>query len=167
MRYFAASLTLMLTLTLPVQAHTQEELRQWQQDWAEKVVDQGGMTPTLLAQYVDMMERHAPKPQAESLVLGPRTFIPAVENWRSLVQAHFGPYTNDALAVMQCESMGDKHAKNPTSTASGLFQFLRSTWKAVTGESDHNGVFDGAYNIAAAWKLSKGGTDWSHWVCKP
>lgn len=167
MRYFAASLILTLTLALPAQAHTQEELRQWQQAWATRVVDQGAMTPVLLAEYTDMMQRHAPAPKVESLKLASRTFIPAVENWRSLVQVHFGPYTNDALAVMQCESMGNAKAKNPRSSASGLFQFIRSTWKAVTGESDHNGVFDGAYNIEAAWKLSKGGTNWSHWVCKP
>lgn len=32
------------------------------------------------------------------------------------------------------ESRGDYNAKNPTSTASGAYQFINRTWRAVSGE---------------------------------
>lgn len=35
--------------------------------------------------------------------------------------------------VIQHESGGNQYAQNPTSTASGLFGFLNTTWTAVTG----------------------------------
>jgi hypothetical protein len=87
-----------------------------------------------------------------------------VEEWRPLVEAHFGVNTDAALAVMDCESGGNPGAYNASSGASGLFQFLGSTWRRVGGEGD---VFDPAENIARAAVLSKGGTDWHEWTCKP
>lgn len=35
--------------------------------------------------------------------------------------------------IIRCESGGNPHAQNPSSTASGLFQFLDSTWLAFGG----------------------------------
>lgn len=35
--------------------------------------------------------------------------------------------------IIQCESSGNPRAQNPNSTASGLFQFLNSTWRAFGG----------------------------------
>jgi hypothetical protein len=84
-----------------------------------------------------------------------------VERWRGLVEAHFGPNTDAALRVMACESGGSPNAVNPTSGASGLFQFMSHWWR---GQWD---PFDPAENIARAAALSAGGTDWSHWSCKP
>lgn len=94
----------------------------------------------------------------------------AVEQWRPLVEQHFPPgWVEWALRIMQCESGGDPGAKNPRSSASGLFQFLSGTWEWVTGEMGTGWSvedrFDGAKNIAAAaWLLENGGT--SHWACK-
>lgn len=163
-------LGLMLLIMLVAKAHTIEEQEAWYAAWNEEVTANGGLTTELINEWLDWQERHQldhKEPDAPITVQSSRTFIPAVENWRSVVEVHFGANTDKALAVMQCESMGDAHAKNPRSTASGLFQFLRSTWKTVTGEDNHGGVFDGAYNIEAAAKLSKGGTNWGPWVCKP
>jgi hypothetical protein len=87
-----------------------------------------------------------------------------VEQWRPLVEAHFGANTDGALRVMDCESGGNPTAYNTSSGASGLFQFLGSTWRRVGGEGD---VFDPAENIARAATLSKGGTDWRQWTCQP
>jgi nucleoid-associated protein YgaU len=35
--------------------------------------------------------------------------------------------------IIQCESGGNPKAKNPSSTASGLFQFVNGTWRAYGG----------------------------------
>lgn len=77
-----------------------------------------------------------------------------------------------ALRIIDCESEGYKWAKNPHSTAAGLFQFLRSTWNM--GPAKHFGwpsydtgaVYDPDLNIAgAAWLYANwGGT--SQWECK-
>lgn len=45
-------------------------------------------------------------------------------------QAAEGP---DWAPIIKCESGGDPRAKNPLSTASGLFQFINGTWAAYGG----------------------------------
>ena len=91
-----------------------------------------------------------------------------VERWRPVVDMYFPEDRVDwALRIMECESRGDPEAKNPNSSASGLFQHLARLWPdraqaAGFGDSD---VFEPFANIAvAAWLLENGGP--SHWVCK-
>jgi Trp operon repressor len=101
-------------------------------------------------------------------------FPPAVEQWRSLVQAYFpSSRVDEALAILQCESLGDADAYNPYSGASGLFQFLPSTWASTSPQAGFSGasVFDAGANIGtAAWlanryqELGKG--YWSPWSCR-
>lgn len=91
-----------------------------------------------------------------------------VERWRPVVDTYFPEDRVDwALRIMECESRGDPNAKNPNSSASGLFQHLARLWPeraAAAGWEDAD-VFDPFANIAvAAWLLENGGT--SHWVCK-
>lgn len=77
-----------------------------------------------------------------------------------------------ALAIIECESGFDPWAKNPTSTAAGLFQFLRSTWdKGPAPALGLPAYWTGApyvaeWNVqAAAWLYANwGGT--SQWSCK-
>jgi soluble lytic murein transglycosylase-like protein len=68
-----------------------------------------------------------------------------------------------ALRVAKCESNYNPYAVNRSSGASGLFQFLPSTW-AFTPE--HNlSVFDPTANAdAAAWLYARDGP--SQWSCK-
>ena len=86
-----------------------------------------------------------------------------VERWRPVVEMYFP----SDLRIIECESHGDPEAKNPNSSASGLFQHLARLWPqraAEAGFADAD-VFDPFANIAvAAWLLEHGGT--SHWVCK-
>lgn len=98
-----------------------------------------------------------------------------VEAWRPIVVAHFPDrLVEEALQVMQCESGGDPEAVNPYSGASGLFQFLPSTWAVASvraGVGDRS-VFDGEANIiAAAWLVAyyegRGYDSWRAWSCKP
>lgn len=88
------------------------------------------------------------------------------EGWRLLVEHFFEPPDVDrALAVMSCESNGDPDAKNPRSTASGLFQHLASQWgpRAEAIGYPDAGVFDPVANVAAAAWLVYHGGGWSHW----
>ena len=45
--------------------------------------------------------------------------------------AEFGPWAG----VVECESSGYVRIENPVSTASGLFQFLDTTWDWVTADA--------------------------------
>jgi len=103
------------------------------------------------------------------------SFPPGVERWRSLVSAYFPADRVDAaLAVIRCESGGDPEAYNPYSGASGLFQFLPSTWATVSQSAGFGGAspFDAEANIGtAAWLSSyyenRGSNPWAPWTCRP
>lgn len=104
-----------------------------------------------------------PEQQVRELVPESAT---AVEDWRPLVEHFFAAADVDrALRIVACESRGDRWAKNPTSTASGLFQHLRSLWgpRARSAGYADTSVFDPVANVAvAAWLVYDGG-GWSHW----
>lgn len=67
-----------------------------------------------------------------------------------------------AIAIVRCESSFRPGVKNPNSTASGLFQFIRGTWKGSLKQMDlpaELDVFDGDANIMVGlWLLEKEGT---------
>jgi hypothetical protein len=131
-----------------------------------------------LGTYRTTQEELAEQKQAEILaglriINGPyddanTEFTWAVERWRPIVDMYFPEDRVDwGLRIMECESHGDPEAKNPTSTASGLFQHLGSMWNDRTAAAGWEGadIFDPFANIAmAAWLLDNGGP--SHWVCK-
>ena len=108
----------------------------------------------------------AVKPRAV-LAAPPMRLVPRdVEVWRPLIESYFAPAdVPRALAVIGCESSGDPNAKNPTSSASGLFQNLGRFWpersvKAGVAGAD---IFDPVASTAvAAWLVYEGG-GWSHW----
>lgn len=101
---------------------------------------------------------HAPRPPAPL----------APDYIETLIQTYFlEPDWDWARRVSYCESGWDANAKNPYSSASGLFQHLASYWEqrsawAGWGEAD---IFDPEANVAvAAWLYYDGGP--GHWVCK-
>jgi len=106
-----------------------------------------------------------------------RRDITNVERWRSLVEVYFdAEYVDDALSVMMGESHGDPDALGPkfeergvTYQCCGLFQQHPRYWAARSAAAGFAGasIFDPEANIAASAKLSKGGSDWGHWVVKP
>lgn len=75
----------------------------------------------------------------------------------------YGQPREDMLRVARCESVLDPNAVNPASNASGLFQFLPSTW-ATTPYADQD-IFDPVANAnAAGWMWSVGRRN--EWTCQ-
>jgi hypothetical protein len=99
---------------------------------------------------------------------------PEVEQWRGLVSDHFpSNRVEEALHIMWCESHGDPDAYNPYSGASGLFQFIPSTWASASASAGYSGAsaFDAEANTAAAaWLAGEyarlGLYYWQPWSCK-
>jgi muramidase (phage lysozyme) len=98
------------------------------------------------------------------------------EEWRDMVDAYFGDIgeTDNALVIIDCESNGDPFALNPRSDASGLFQFLPSTWDKwnprTEGWEDET-PFHPEANTATARRLfdayvAEGKWGWTPWSCK-
>ncbi len=102
------------------------------------------------------------------------TGIPAVEQWRELVTQYFpANRVDEALQIMQCESLGDPDAYNPYSGASGLFQFLPSTWATTAPRAGYPGAspFEPEPNIASAAWLANAYSElglyyWQAWSCR-
>jgi hypothetical protein len=69
-----------------------------------------------------------------------------------------------AACIRKYESNGNYRAQNPSSSASGAYQFIDSTWRAVTGRSDRAMDAPPAVQDAAFYKLWDGGRGAHHWV---
>lgn len=105
---------------------------------------------------------------------GPWNHPPAVEQWRPLVQQYFPSHrVEEALRIIDCESNGDPNAVNPYSGASGLFQFLPSTWASSAPKAGFGGAspFEPEPNVgSAAWLANRyeqlGLYYWQAWSCR-
>lgn len=93
---------------------------------------------------------------------------PGREAMRELIREQFaslGARTrNVALCVAEVESNLDPLARNPVTGASGLFQFIPSTWASLSELAGWSGasVFEGRANAAvAAWTVAQYG--WHPW----
>lgn len=137
----------------------------WTSSW-EARVSFSSLTPTMLDEWeriYDLYPLWVPEPPEppEPVHTGMGT---NVEQWRGLVSAYFAPGDVDlALRIMGCESGGNPNAKNPTSSASGLFQHLGRFWADRSVRAGWSGadIFDPEANIAvAAWLRNDG---WHHW----
>lgn len=69
-----------------------------------------------------------------------------------------------AACIRKYESGGNYRAENPSSTASGAYQFLDSTWHAITGRSDRAKDAPPSVQDAAFFKLWAGGANASQWT---
>lgn len=104
-------------------------------------------------------------------------WLGGVQQWRPLVETYFPPErVEEAMRVMACESGGNPAAKNPNSTATGLFQFLDGTWawmSVMSGWDGHSRLEPEANVAVAAYLVDYSirtnhplGT-WGHWECQP
>lgn len=102
--------------------------------------------------------------------------VEGVEKWRGLVERWFPErLVEEAMKIMACESGGNPEAVNPTSDATGLFQFLATTWEWVSKEAGVEGADrkNPVANVkAAAWLVSYSERTnhpqgrWGHWECR-
>lgn len=98
------------------------------------------------------------------------------ESWRWLVEIYFPEgLVDEALAIIQCESRGNADAKNPRSTAAGLWQFLEGTWSWASVEAGWGGSsrWDPEASTAVAAWLVQASVEtghrygrWGHWECR-
>ena len=157
----AALIIIVVAIVLRAEAHTApdpeicERITACEEEWVE------GWNSHKLT-----WEANLPQPRRSERV--PRAVGVGVEQWRPLVAAYFPAGEVDrALCIMAHESRGNPNAKNPRSSAAGLFQFLRSTWNSVplsvSGGSYESGqVYQPEPNVrSAAWLQARSG--WTQW----
>ncbi len=70
--------------------------------------------------------------------------------------------TLPTCAIVRRESRFDPNARNPASSAWGLYQFLRGTWRGVCPEFPH-GRASVAQQVECARRLWAGGRGSNHW----
>lgn len=178
------SLVLAAALIAPIHGHNQAEYDDWLLNWEIQYHADSPFAHEMLQEKYDFLGRHPNGPTVEVHVDPPKRSgssggsggsgggeSRSAEGWRDLVSAYFPASEVDfALKVLWCESRGDPGANNPTSSAAGLFQFLKYTWDSmvpasVTGGSYNSGqVYDPEANVrSAAWLLNAEG--WSQWSC--
>lgn len=82
-----------------------------------------------------------------------------------LASVTYGVPEQEMRAVAWCESRMNPNARNRSSGAAGLFQWLPSSWRAqgVPGMS----VFNPYANAMAAARAVRRDGGWRQWVCKP
>lgn len=90
----------------------------------------------------------------------PRTYKPRTTQ---PTQNHVAP-GGIAACIRKHESGGNYHALNPSSGASGAYQFLDSTWHSVTGLPGKAMNYSPAQQDAAFWKLWNNGAGANQWV---
>jgi len=73
----------------------------------------------------------------------------------------------DATRVANCESRLNPLAYNSGSGASGLYQFLPSTWRRSWNPHRRQSPFNAVANVRAARVLFKLYGNWSQWSCRP
>lgn len=146
----------MLGLALPANAHTRSELDTWVEDW-ETSADYG-LSADLLTDMADMTARHPwyfdpqPTPSTRSVSSSTdRGMGSNVEQWHGLVSQYFTD-VDTALCLIHYESGGNPDAKNPRSTARGLFQILASLWAPHFGVT-YEQLYDPETNVRLAAQI--------------
>lgn len=132
-------------------AHTADERAVWEADWSARVADRG-MTATLIGEWVDFQHRHPdppdPLPVTAFTYRGVGDRAADVERWRPLVAGTFpAAEVNRALCVIAWESGGNPDAKNPRSSAMGLFQIMASIWVPHFGLGDPTVLYSANVNV--------------------
>jgi hypothetical protein len=155
---------LLTTLLHPVVA-----LDEWTEEWSAEAFL--GFSAEQLAAYTDMATRHPEYFGRDHPHFRPPqvTWTGSVEQWRPLVAKYFAPQdVPTAMCIIQEESGGNPTAKNPYSSASGLFQHLARYWPARSTKAGVPGasIWDPeASTVVAAWLKRAGG--WTHWTTWP
>jgi len=96
--------------------------------------------------------------------------LAAIVVW-SIFEDHPVTTPEAALAIAACESSFKSWVDNPRSSAGGLFQFIRGTWRAEAPKAGISGDLTERYNpwsaaLVAASVVERDGS-WRQWSCKP
>ena len=88
---------------------------------------------------------------------------------QGMIEARWAGTGHEARAVRiaRCESGLNPRAKNPSpsSSASGVFQIIRGTWRA--NASPGMDVFNAQDNIEVAYRIwLRSGRSWRQWSCR-
>ena len=158
MRYF---LTFIAIITLFATACTPEEI----QDYWDKVGDGTELEPEVLDFLVEESNRDC-LPGYDSDIYVECAIRDAWERFSVDQKMSLERWA----ALAWCESRHDPEAQNRRSTASGLYQFLDSTWVGVMEQSNlgygtsRQDQYHARQNaMAAAWYMMAAGP--SRWVC--
>ncbi len=143
-------------------AHSADELDEWVVAW---VIDADtALDPQLIEDWVDMVARHPyyfdpqPEPSPRASTSTARGMGTNVEQWRSLVAAHFpADQVDRALCIMSYESGGNQYAQNPHSSAAGLFQIMGFWWDTYGGNR-----YDPETNVTLA-RIIYNQQGWNAW----
>ena len=151
----------------PAEAHDAAEVAVSRLEWEARVRESGGLTIELLEAFRALPRLPVVRISAkvvDPVPSKPRPPAPTAEAWRPIVSVYFAPGDVDrALRIIWCESRGDRYAKNPTSTASGGWQFLRAWWAGEWGPPFD--PFDPEASTRRAAELVYGpGQGWEHWL---
>lgn len=93
--------------------------------------------------------------------------IPArIEQAIHAASNRYGAPYSEMVTVARCESINFTDFYNEASGASGLFQFLPSTWRSTPYR--HHSIFNHHWNaMAAGWLWRHDGRSWQEWDCQP
>ncbi|AXQ63292.1 hydrolase [Streptomyces phage Comrade] len=100
----------------------------------------------------------------------PRVYKPKVQQPRANTNGNSNNHVAPggiAACIRKYESGGNYRALNPSSGASGAYQFMDGTWQSVTGLPGKAMNYSPAQQDAAFWKLWNNGRGASHWVTAP
>jgi muramidase (phage lysozyme) len=79
----------------------------------------------------------------------------------------FGPrIRRQAMRIIRCESNWNERDVNGSSGASGLGQFLRSTWRNLPRRFSRHSVFHPVWNLRGMRYLRMHDGDFHQWVCR-
>lgn len=127
--------------------------------WLAAQMETSDLTPAIVTEYRRRATpTPAPKPSptpTPPVVADPPPTVDRgmgsdVERWRPLVADHFDPTQVDTMmCIMSHESGGNPNAKNPRSSARGLFQILASLWAPHFGVS-YEDMYDPDVNVELA-----------------
>lgn len=112
------------------------------------------------AEYLDDIRKEAAHRNHTSGDVAAPPPTTGVEQWRQLVAAYTRWDVDRMLRIMECESHGNPAAKNPRSSATGLFQIMGFWQKVWPGD-----YTDPQTNVAVAYQiwLAQG---YRAWVCR-
>jgi peptidoglycan hydrolase CwlO-like protein len=134
---------------------------------ADQLARDRGEAAALVTQLNEQQDE-APPPDPEPSPDPPKPPDPGPEAVKAMIAEYFAPLGQESVDIALCvagkESGFDPHAENPLTGAAGVFQFIPSTWEALSEAAGWGGVsvFDAEANVAvAAWTVDHSG--WGGW----